>query len=58
MLEDTALRADHTGKKVVYLDKFSIIIQRAASVAGLSRLDKFGRRGKIFRRTTDKICPG
>ena len=47
-----------TSKKVVYLDKFSVITN-ALEVRTVCRdLTNFVRSGQIFKRTADKICPG
>ena len=47
-----------TNKKVVYLDKFSVIAN-ASQVSTVCRdLTNFVRSGQIFERTADKICPG
>ena len=47
-----------TSKKVVYLDKFSVITN-ASQVRTVCRdLTNFVPSGQIFKRTADKICPG
>ena len=47
-----------TSKKVVYLDKFSVIAN-ASQVRTVCRdLTNFVPSGQIFKRTADKICPG
>ena len=47
-----------TSKKVLYLDKFSVIAN-ASQVRTVCRdLTNFVRSGLIFKRTADKICPG
>ena len=54
----TELGPIRTSKKVVYLDKFSVIAN-ASQVRTVCRdLPNFVPRGKIFKRTADKICPG
>ena len=46
-------------KKVVYLDKFSVITSPFLQERLVCHdLTNFGRSGKIFKRTVDKICPG
>ena len=51
-----AIRADpHWKKKVVYLNKFSVITSALQVQMVCRDLTNFGQSGQIFRRTADKI---
>ena len=47
-----------TSKKVVYLDKFSVIASASLMRMVCRGPTNFVRSGQIFKRTADKICPG